>query len=280
MKTIYFIFSFFILSTFLTATIINVPGDQSTIQEGINVAVDGDTVLAQPGTYVENINYDEKSITVASLFLTTQDTTYISQTIIDGNQDGSVVTFESEEDETAILTGFTIINGDEECGGGIYCDNSSPSLQNLIITGNLAFSGGGIGCFYNSNPNIENVSVTDNSAIDDGVGGGIYCSNSSPSLQNLIITGNSAGWCGGGICCLESNPSLENVIISGNPAENGGGIACIGSNPTLFDVTITGNSAWNGGGIYCTDESNLSLVNVMITDNSAHRGGGICCVLN
>ena len=62
MKTIYFIFAFFILSTFLAVTIINVPADQPTIQEGINVAVDGDTVLVQPDTYIENINFKMNKI--------------------------------------------------------------------------------------------------------------------------------------------------------------------------------------------------------------------------
>ena len=95
MKTIYFVLVFFLFSTCLFSTIINVPADQPTIQAGIDAAVDADTVLVQPGTYVENINYNGKNITVASLFLTTQDTTYISQTIIDGNQTGSVVKFEN-----------------------------------------------------------------------------------------------------------------------------------------------------------------------------------------
>ena len=57
------------------------------------------------------INYNGKLITVGSLFLTTQDTTYISQTIIDGNQNGSVVKFENGEDLTSVLCGFTITNG-------------------------------------------------------------------------------------------------------------------------------------------------------------------------
>ena len=92
-----------IFSVNLSATIINIPTDQPTIQAGIDVAVDADTVLVQPGTYIENINYNGKNIIVASLFLTIQDTSYISQTIIDGNQNGSVVIFESGENNVPIL---------------------------------------------------------------------------------------------------------------------------------------------------------------------------------
>ena len=91
--------------------VIEIPGDYATIQAGIEAASEGDTVLVSPGTYVENINYGGKNIVVGSLFMTTGDTSYISSTIIDGNQAGSVVSFESGEDATAVLSGFTIQNG-------------------------------------------------------------------------------------------------------------------------------------------------------------------------
>ena len=78
MKTLFFIFIFIFLFSFLNSTIINVPANQPTVQAGINAAANGDTVLVQPVTYVEHINYNGKNITVASLFLTTFDTTYIS----------------------------------------------------------------------------------------------------------------------------------------------------------------------------------------------------------
>ena len=44
------------------AAIINIPNDYPNIQEGINASVDGDTVLVQPDTYVENINFKGTNI--------------------------------------------------------------------------------------------------------------------------------------------------------------------------------------------------------------------------
>ena len=57
-----------------SATIINIPADYPTIQQGIDASVDGDTVLVQPGTYVENINFNAHNIVLGSLFLGTDGT--------------------------------------------------------------------------------------------------------------------------------------------------------------------------------------------------------------
>ena len=96
--------------------IINIPSDYSSIQAGINEASDGDTVLVEEGTYVENINFRGKAITVASQFLIDRDTTHITNTIIDGSEpvypdSGSTVTMLLARDTTSVLCGFTIQGG-------------------------------------------------------------------------------------------------------------------------------------------------------------------------
>ena len=84
----------FIFVAFVHSTIINIPGDYPTIQEGIDNSVNGDTVLVSAGTYSENITYNGKNILIQGENRTT--------TIIDAEMEGSVVTFHNGEDSTAL----------------------------------------------------------------------------------------------------------------------------------------------------------------------------------
>ena len=263
------------------ANIINVPADQPTIQAGINAAVSGDTVLVAQNTYYENINFNGKNIVVGSWFLTTGDTSYISQTVIDGNQIDRVAIFENGEDTTAILCGFTIQHGYANSGGGIYCNASHPTIEYCKITQNSVMShGGGIYCI-NANPNLMNLTVISNLASDPSVlggsGGGILLDFSNPKLINVTVKGNTALSSGGGIDCANSNPSIKNSKILENSAENGGGMSsCFSSSLSFENVIISNNFAERGGGIYCLDED-MTLKYVTICENTADLGGGISC---
>jgi len=83
-------------------TVINVPGDQPSIQAGLNAAVEGDTVLVATGTHYENIVWP--AVNGIKLIGSGED-----DCIIDGNQQASVIRF--EEDLGGVIDTTTLISG-------------------------------------------------------------------------------------------------------------------------------------------------------------------------
>ncbi|MCK4654679.1 MAG: right-handed parallel beta-helix repeat-containing protein [Candidatus Cloacimonetes bacterium] len=288
MKTLILIFVL-LITTCLYSTIINVPGDQPTIQAGIDVATDTDTVLVADGTYFENIDFIGKAITVASNFLINADTLHITNTIINGSQPinpdhGSVVTFISNEDTTSVLTGFTITEGTGNfypgygyCGGGIMCDNSSPKIVSNIITNNSADYAGGVDCSYNSPILLNNVISYNTATVN--IGGLCLYESSNAHVEGNIISNNSAQGHVGGVSIEESSPTLINNIIENNTSNiNSGGVMILNSSPSLVSNIIRDNSALTGqgGGVSILYDSNPVLLNNIICDNTAGTyGGGI-----
>jgi len=265
MKSVFLV----LLLTFIlniSATIINIPNDQPTIQEGIFSSVNGDTVLVQPGSYNENINYVGKHITVASLFLTTQDTTYISQTIINGIEYNSIVIFNLGEDSTSVLTGFTLTDGFTDYGGGIYYESSKGSITtNHIYLNTAVYDGGGIHC------NSKDV----------------YVPNYSVEIKSNEIYENSSNRGGGiGISCVGRYYLIEANEIWGNTVEtlitpthtwlaSGGGIRMDG-NTDILNNTIYDNSSEVWGGGLAIDQGRVIIDNCIIFNNYASEiGGGV-----
>src|SRR5690606_10242435 len=79
---------------------------------------------------------------------------------------------------TAILDGFTVINGSYSNGAGIRNVYASPSIRHLVIRGNNATSSGAGIYNDNSSPDIYNAVISNNMIIapfnQSGMGAGIY----------------------------------------------------------------------------------------------------------
>jgi hypothetical protein len=282
----------------LAAQIIHIPGDQPTIQAGINAASDGDTVLVDEATYYENINFNGKAITVASWFIIDGDPDHIEYTVIDGSQPvnpdkAAVVTFESGEDTTSIICGFTITGGAGNFypsfpvvgGGGIACDNSGATICDNHIEYNTIETS-----FY---------------AEGAGIGAGPPDAGLFLVIRNNRITHNTLSTyslgAGGGIS-IRTHARIINNEITDNMAEsisqyvNGGGLYSGGwdtfNTVEIRNNIITGNELYSssnidyqcsGGGVFIY-KNHGEFSNNVITGNSLDgttigRGAGICVAL-
>ena len=198
---------------------IQVPQDQPTIQAGIAAAVDGDTVLVAPGTYVEQIEYLGKAITVRSSGGAA--VTTIDSQGMDNWFDfpfGPVVRFVDGEGSSSVLEGFTITGGQHNGSGsaghsGVWCDGLSPTIRDCVIQGNNGGQGGGL---Y-GNATVERCQILNNTATPYGPGGGVY---GAPTISDSVISGNASGDRGGGLY-LTGPATITNTVIEDNTAGNG-----------------------------------------------------------
>ncbi|MBA7468461.1 hypothetical protein ES707_03712 [subsurface metagenome] len=273
------------------------PADFNNIQAAIDASIDSDVVLVAPGTYTgegnRDIDFKGKAITVKS-------EEGPQACIIDcqGSEDEQHrgFYFHNGEDANSVLQGFTITNGyiSHSGGGGIFCNASSPRVENCTVTRNVAWSAGGIACEH-SNSVIANCIISDNTAsfrpsgwygATEGAGGGITLSSGRrngerPMLINCIVSGNRASEYGGGISCSGGNPVISNCTVYGNRTGGwgfGGGItsgAGHGCKVLVHNCIIWGNTARTGeqishkfGGILGEMILNLSYSSVQDGPNA------------
>jgi hypothetical protein len=158
-------------------------------------------------------------------------------TVTGGNANGAATEFANVNGDLIIL----------DNGGGILITDSSPILNNLIVSGNQSkYSGGGIHNTYSSTV-LTNVLISGNYAGMDG--GGISISNSSPKLINVTISGNKAYSEAGGMYNSNSNTVITNTIVWGNDAFNEKNIYDFSSTPVYSYSLIEGKNPTGTGNI-------------------------------
>ncbi|MGB3340623.1 MAG: right-handed parallel beta-helix repeat-containing protein [bacterium] len=278
----------------LYATIIYVPSQYPTIQQGLNAAQYGDTVLVAAGIYSENIIWPSQD----GIYLMSE--TGPSATSINGSGMGRVLNFPNYSfSRSTVITGFTIENGTAERGAGIYL-YGSPYIIGNIIQRNIAQGtstwvyGGGIFCDGSGSPRIEANTFIGNVTQGEywNHGAGIYIDNDvSPliignTLQNDSAIGGYWNYGAGIFCDGQSYPDIRHNIIHSNIATGGTrgyGVAIhVSSNCPAYILSnlIYNNTAqsgtWNyGAGIHVNNDAIIYNNTIVGNTCTGGRGGGI-----
>ena len=196
-------------------------GPCATIGYALGQAGDGDTILVATGTYTENLVIT-KTVTLAGGYEPTGWSRCLRHctTTVDGNGIGRVIEVQSTLSETAVIDGFTIINGD----GGISTLLSSVAIRNSRIVDNHTTGGGGGIRIDHSFVTTTNTLIADNTAAFDGAIRiistiAIPGPNSVVTITNSTIANNRAPE-RNGIACSLSSCDVINSIVWGHEGED------------------------------------------------------------
>ncbi len=256
-------------------------GDFVTVQEGIDAASAGDTVLVFPGTYHEHIMLSCAADGVALVSQAGPELTIVTG---DSVPPYPVVRCQSVGGST-LIEGFTFRAGLSYFpGGGIQCEYSaSPRIVGNIIEDCQAMSSGNYGggiAVQGGSPVIEGNLIRRNRAMD---GGGLYLFGGDTTLRSNRVEGNRAeGFggtqSGGGIFVVDGTHLLERNLIVGNHAQALGGAMILEAEATvtLHANTLAENtSELSTGGLFVRNASVDGRGNVIANNCGSAEGAAM-----
>ncbi|MCF7802479.1 MAG: choice-of-anchor D domain-containing protein, partial [Candidatus Marinimicrobia bacterium] len=232
-----------------------------TIQHALNNTVSGDTIRVEPGTYMEKLAFKGHDVVLQSV-------AGADSTVISKPGDGPLLLVNQSESQATVIRGFTVsggvINGN---GAGIFIQNASPTLTDLIVENNQSLMGDGGGVYlFNSQTVMENCVVRNNSAV--GNGGGVAITNASTaSLQQTVVSNNSAEWGGGVFVGPAAGADFDHLLLIENEAMLGGGFYNTGNMTMTFTTIAQNSSSSYSGGL--SEESILLSHSILFTNQDA-----------
>ncbi len=244
------------------------------IQEGIDAAVSGDTVLVLAGTYTGAENRDLDPMSKAIL-ITGQ--AGAENTIIDCELAGRGFNIHRSETSQTIIDGLTIFRGSTDMissvnAGGIYCTmNARPLIRNCIIEACEAESKGG--GFVSSTttapgPTLFHCTFRSNTATFNG--GAVYLYyNSAATFLGCTFVDNDSGSYGSTLYCLSgAQVDVKSCLVT----RSTGSIAMYfsGSDPIITNCTVSDNE---GRGILLDGASHGSILNSIFWANGLEHVG-------
>lgn len=223
----------------------------ATIQACINnpIVQAGDRILIPAGTYTESLTLN-KAVGLLGSNATT--------TIINAISGQRVLTVTGATiDSSSVISGLTFMGGNlagADRGGAVWTTSQArPIFENVIITNNNAYLGGGIAA--DNDLTLINVTILSNTA---SAGGGIYSDGTIQLIGSLI----------------DGNQSLPNMFTP----TGGGGLYAGGLIMTDTVFSNNNSSSDNGGGGARVSDANLTggqfLNNHDVHGSSTGQSGG------
>jgi predicted outer membrane repeat protein len=228
-------------------------GDVSTIQDGVDAAASGDTLLFADGTFSGDGNRDVHvygiSIAVRS------ESSDPDLCIIDcgGSVSENHFAFDIRYDGTPpVLLRDITIQGGYSVAGAVYVSHESAqgkaAIQNCVFTNNTCiWSGGALLVTNDCTADVWGCRFISNSAT---TGAAIY------SMWNTSVV-------------------FDECTFSDNSATKGGAVDLENGAAVFHDCTFSGNTATDyGGAVYAQDGSQANFHACTLANNCAPYGGG------
>ena len=245
-----------------------------TIQDGIDLAAEGDTVFVLSGLYQGDRN--------VALSFEGRNITLIGQSrdsvVIDGDGESQLLRVENGE-SLARVEEVTFANGIDSA---VRIEDSSLTLKNTRITGCSEANSGGALEIVRGTVFLDGCILDNNSA--DNAGGAFRATRSSLTISTCKILGNSVldnpGQGGGGHAYL-SDIVIESTVFGGNWGQHGwgGGLSVLACSTSIVSSTFAGNrmvsnSTFFGGGGLHVDSGEVTIDQTAFYGNCTFPASG------
>lgn len=237
--------SLFSLSVNVSATVVNVPSDQPTIQDGIDVASDGDTVLVAAGEYDEGNVY----FGGVSILLKSKEGPYT--TLLRGH-----FVFLPDSSNTSIVDGFEVTYG--YTGAVRIWQGNQPTIINCLFRGSGGVWEGGIYC------------ESDGVSILKCTFSGLNAPTSGFAIMGYYVTNLLVSECvfkdsPGSYAPIELVSSDSVIIANCMAVDNAGGVGFLTAySPRelmLYNNTLVASGTWATVSISASDGNNVTFRN-------------------